>query len=52
MYKILFPVYIDILIIALMDYRKRFIDIEMDWPESVGDGRIFRNSRLNNVLEA
>src|SRR5437762_13132768 len=41
-----------ILIAALVDYRKRFIDVEVGWPGSVGDGRVFKNSRLNNMYKA
>src|SRR5437762_9026096 len=41
-----------ILIAALVDYRKRFIDVEVGWPGSVGDGRVFNNSRLSNCLDA
>jgi len=41
-----------ILIAALVEYRKRFIDVEVGWPGSVGDGRVFKNSRLNNMYKA
>lgn len=34
------------LIIVMVDYRKRIIDVEAGWPGSVGDRRIWRNSLL------
>src|SRR5438552_3968257 len=34
---------------ALVDHRKRFLDVEIGWPGSVGDARIFENSYLNRV---
>lgn len=37
------------LIIALVDYKKRFLDVEIDWPGSVGDARVFENSYLGNI---
>jgi hypothetical protein len=40
-----------VLTVALVDYRKRFLDVEVGWPGSVGDGRVFRNSRLCNNYE-
>ena len=39
------------LIEALVDYKKRFLDLEIDWPGSVGDCRIFENSYLNGKHE-
>jgi hypothetical protein len=39
------------LIEALVDYKKRFLDLEIGWPGSVGDCRIFENSYLNGVYE-
>src|SRR5213596_1847072 len=40
------------LIEALVDYKNRFLDLEIGWPGSVGDSRVFQNSYLNNVYEA
>ncbi len=39
------------LIEALVDYKKRFLDLEIGWPGSVGDCRIFENSYLNGKYE-
>lgn len=52
MYKVSISFFIVILIIALVDYKRRFIDVEVGWPGSVGDGRVFKNSRLHNCLDA
>lgn len=52
MYKVPISCFIIILIIALVDYKRRFIDVEVGWPGSVGDGRVFKNSRLHNCLDA
>ena len=52
MYKVLPSLYFRILIVALVDFKRRFIDIEVGWPGSVGDNRVFKNSRLNNALNA
>src|SRR5436309_3296365 len=40
---------LSILIIAMVDFKKRFVDVEAGWPGSVGDSRIFRTSRLNTT---
>ena len=39
------------LIEALVNYKKRFLDLEISWPGSVGDCRIFENSYLNGKYE-
>jgi len=39
------------LIEALVDYKKRFLDLEIGWPGSVGDCRIFENSYLKGKYE-
>jgi DDE superfamily endonuclease len=40
-----------LLIEALVDYKKRFLDLEIGWPGSVGDCQIFENSYLNGKYE-
>jgi hypothetical protein len=35
----------------LVDYRKRFLDIEVGWPGSVGDARVFQNLYLGSHYE-
>ena len=37
---------------AIVDYKKRFIDIEAGWPGSVGDGRIWNCSALKMRYQA
>jgi hypothetical protein len=39
------------LIIALVDNKKRLLDVEIGWPGSVADSRIFDNSYLSNTYE-
>src|SRR5437667_3341128 len=39
------------LIEVLCDYKKQFLDLEISWPGSVGDCRIFENSYLNSKYE-
>jgi DDE superfamily endonuclease len=39
------------LIEALIDYKKQFLDLEIGWPGSVGDSRLFQNSSLNQRYE-
>jgi len=35
-------------VLGVVDFKKRFIDIEVGWPGSVGDGRIWQNSVLSS----
>ena len=37
--------------IALVDFKKRFIDIEVGWPGSVADARVFEASYLARNYE-
>ena len=39
------------LIEALVDYKKQFLDLEISWPDSIGDCRVFENSYLNGKYE-
>jgi hypothetical protein len=36
---------------ALVDYKRRFLDIEIGWPGSVADSRVFDNSYLSRTYE-
>ena len=37
---------------ALVDYKKRFLNVEIGWPGSVNDKRLFRLSSLSRTYEA
>src|SRR5437762_9683757 len=52
MYKVLSPAK-DLLLtlLAMVDYKKRFVDLEIGWPGSVGDGRIWSCSTLKKVYK-
>ena len=39
-----------LLILAMVDSKKRIIDLEAGWPGSVGDGRIWNCSTLKNTM--
>jgi hypothetical protein len=38
-------------LLAAVDHKKRFIELTVGWPGSVGDGRVFSNSFLKSNLE-
>ena len=38
-------------LLATVDHKKRFIELTVGWPGSVGDGRVFSNSFLKANLE-
>src|SRR6266496_1944836 len=38
-------------LLAAVDHKKRFIELTVGWPGSVGDGRVFANSFLKANLE-
>ena len=40
-----------VLILAMVDYRKQIVDLEIGWPGSVGDGRIWNCSELKKVYK-
>lgn len=39
------------MILAVVDHRKRFIDLTVGWPGSVADGRVWANSALKANIE-
>jgi hypothetical protein len=41
-----------LIIIALVDHKKQFLDVEIGWPGSVADSRVFDNSYLSRNYEA
>jgi len=40
------------MVLALVDYKKRFLDVEIGWPGSVPDNRLFQISSLSKRYEA
>ena len=38
-------------LLAIVDHKKRFIELIMGWPDSIEDGRVFVNSFLKANLE-
>ena len=48
-----FPIAVRLLLIlAMVDYKKKIIDLEAGWPGSVGDGRIWNSSMLKKTIDA
>ena len=53
MYKVLEAKFALLLILlAMVDYKKHIVDLEVGWPGSVADGRIWSCSTLNKVYKA
>ena len=53
MYKVLEAKFALLLILlAMMDYKKRIVDLEVGWPGSVADRQIWSCSTLNKVYKA
>jgi len=50
MYKVVFWMIV-LLTKALIDYKKRFLNVKIGWPDSVRNCRIFDNSYLNRTYE-